>query len=138
MTLERKYADIVRWIGQPTQSQKPQRNQRLRLLQERVDALKPFEDENVRLTRKLSLATARQAKLDQDLIESQQTIARMQKTIRTLQRNAVKPDETPEQKRQRFIQYTRQDHLDDAVIAHDQSLGQLDSISDISSKKAHC
>lgn len=136
MTLERKYADIVRWIGQPTQSQKPQRNHRLRLLQERIDALKPFEDENVRLTRKLSLATARQAKLDQDLIESQQTVARMQKTIRTLQRNAVKPDETPEQKRQRFIQYNRQDHLDDAVIAHDQSVGQLNSISDISQQKS--
>jgi chromosome segregation ATPase len=136
MTLERKYADIVRWIGQPTASQKPQRNQRLRLLQERIDALKPFEDENARLVRKLSIAIKRQATLEEQLKEGQQTILNMQKTIRTLQRNAPSVADTPEQKRQQYLHYSRQEHLDDAVIAHDQGLGQLNSISDISNQKS--
>lgn len=135
IVIERKLAEIVRWIGQETQSRKPQRNQRLRLLQERVDALKPFEVENARLLKQLATAKSRQKKLEQYQQDSRRTIQNLEKLIRTLGKNDGKPKETPAQHKEKFRHYSYQDHLRDALTAHDKSADQLGTIAEISGQK---
>jgi hypothetical protein len=133
MTLERKLAEVVRWIGQEKKDQKPQQNHRLRLLQERVDFLKPFETENVRLQRQLTLSKSRQKKLELSQQENRETIAKLEKLLRTSQRVNFSKKQTPAEQRAR---YSRQEFFDNIMIAHDKSVGQLDSIANISDQKA--
>lgn len=85
MQLERKLAEVVRWVGQ----NKPQHahgDNRLRLLQERIDALKPFEVENIRLQKQLAQTRAKQKRMELHQTESRKTIASLEKIIRTLQK----------------------------------------------------
>src|SRR5690606_13770311 len=105
LALERKLVDVARWIGQEGRHLKPQVNHRLRLLQERVDALKPFEQESIRLQRQLSLARARQKKLELAHNESQRTVINLQQRLRSLRRAHGGNQETPAQFQQRFRHY---------------------------------
>lgn len=136
MTIERKLAEVVRWIGQEKRNEKPQRNHRLRLLQERIDTLKPFETENARLKKQLAMAKTRQQRLEQFKTDTQQTISKLEKTIRSLRRNSGGEPESPEAVQKKYRHFSAEQHLDEAVEAHEKSVGQLTSITDISDQKS--
>ncbi len=82
---ERKLADIIRWFSRQTSQRQAVRNNRVRLLQERIDALKPFETENKTLQRRLDQAHRRQKQLEAFQRESRTTINNLQKLIASLQ-----------------------------------------------------
>ncbi|HEY8941015.1 MAG TPA: hypothetical protein VIM59_12525 [Cellvibrio sp.] len=82
---ERKLADIIRWFNRQTSQRQAVRNNRVRLLQERIDALKPFETENKTLQRRLDQAHRRQKQLEAFQRESRVTINNLQKLIANLQ-----------------------------------------------------
>lgn len=97
---ERKLADIIRWFNRQTSQRQAVRNNRVRLLQERIDALKPFEAENKTLQRRLDQAHRRQKQLEAFQRESRTTINNLQKLIASLQaasaavaEKAVPPDD---------------------------------------------
>lgn len=115
---ERKLADIVRWFGQPAARRQEVRSNRTRLLQERIDALKPFEEENKTLQRRLEQSHRRQKQLEAFQRESRETIKNLQKLIATLQAagGTAGASAVP-------------------VISDDSSL-QMDSIAQLSHKKA--
>lgn len=82
---ERKLADIVRWFGKPETRRQEVRSNRTRLLQERIDALKPFEEECKTLQRRLEQSRRRQKQLETFQRESRETISNLQKMIANLQ-----------------------------------------------------
>lgn len=136
MALERKLAEVVRWIGQEKRNERPQRNHRLRLLQERIDVLKPFETENARLKKQLAMAKARQQRFEQFQTDARQIIARLEKTIRTLRRTGSTEKESAETIQRRYRHFSPEQHLDEAEVAHNKSIGQLDNITNISDQKS--
>jgi hypothetical protein len=85
---EKQLTDITRWITSPKANHSPSKNSRMRLLQERIDVLKPFETENKDLIRKLNMAKRRQEKLETSQQESKAAIADLKKIISELQRGA--------------------------------------------------
>lgn len=82
---ERKLADIVRWFGKPETRRQEVRSNRTRLLRERIDALKPFEEECKTLQRRLEQSRRRQKQLETFQRESRETISNLQKMIANLQ-----------------------------------------------------
>ncbi|MDQ2075604.1 hypothetical protein [Marinimicrobium sp. ABcell2] len=78
--LERKLYDIARWVVERKEASKDKnlRNQ-VRLLQQRVQALKPFEQETHRLEHKLELAQEKQVQLQAYQEESQSTIDKLRR-----------------------------------------------------------
>ncbi|GGY69547.1 hypothetical protein GCM10011613_12360 [Cellvibrio zantedeschiae] len=78
---EKKLADIVRWFSKQTTNRQEVRNNRTRVLQERIDALKPLEAENKKLQRSLDHAKKRQAQLEAYQRENKATILNLQKML---------------------------------------------------------
>lgn len=83
---EKKLADIVRWFTKQTTNRQDVRNNRMRLLQERIDVLKPFEVEAKKLQRSLDLSKKRQEQLEIAQKESKVTILSLQKMLRSMKR----------------------------------------------------
>lgn len=81
---EKKLADIVRWFTKQTTARQDVRSNRTRLLQERIDALKPFEAEAKKLQRSLDLSKKRQEQLETTQKESKATIFSLQKMLRSM------------------------------------------------------
>ena len=77
---EKKLVDIIRLFAKPKEL-KQVRNNRVRLLQERIDVLKPYEEENKRLLRSLERTKERQAQLEEHHKENQVTIKKLQKML---------------------------------------------------------
>ncbi len=78
---EKKLADLVRWFVKPTTNRQDVRNNRNRLLQERIDELKPLEAENKKLQRSLEQAKKRQLQLEAYQRENKATILNLQKML---------------------------------------------------------
>jgi hypothetical protein len=92
---EKKLADIVRWFTKQTTNRQEVRNNRTRLLQERIDALKPFEVENKKLQRSLDHAKTRQTQLETHQRENKATILSLQKMLNSLKQLNSDGVETP-------------------------------------------
>ena len=136
MQFEKQLADIARWVTTPKKLSKPLPNNRIRLLQEKIDFLQPFEKENERLQRKLAAAEARYEHLTEYERESKQTLAKMHNIIQALQMaNAYKGGDV-DQKIQDALQPIDQDnHWTPPYQSYQNSVSQLDNIADISERK---
>lgn len=84
---EKKLADIVHWFTKQTTNRQDVRNNRTRLLQERIDALKPFETENKKLQRSLDHAKKRQEQLEGYQRENKATILSLQKMLNSIKQS---------------------------------------------------
>ena len=87
---EKRLAELVRRFANNKSHQQKIRSSRTRLLQERIDALTPFEAENKQLLRKLQQAEKRQKQLETAEREGRKLIAQFKKMLAELQ-----PGEAP-------------------------------------------
>jgi len=91
---EKKLADIAHWFIKQTTNRQDVRNNRTRLLQERIDALKPFEAENKKLQRSLDHAKKRQEQLEGYQRENKATILSLQKMLNAMKQSNPNGSET--------------------------------------------
>ncbi len=136
MQFEKQLADIARWVTSPKKLSKPLPNNRLRLLQEKIDVLKPFEKENERLQRKLTAAEARYEHLTEYERESKQTLAKMHSIIQALQMaNAYKGEHMDQKIKDALQPIDKDHHWTPPRQSYQNSVSQLDNIADISERK---
>lgn len=81
---ERKLADIVRWQDKSSSRRQEVRDNRLRLMQDRLDALKESGKKNKYLQEKVERLLQSEKKLKQYKVESQQTISNLQNMLEQL------------------------------------------------------
>jgi hypothetical protein len=81
---ERKLADIVRWQDKKDTQRQEVRDNRLRLMQDRLDALKGTNEKNTQLKEKIDRLLKSEKNLKQYQTESQQTIANLQYMLEQL------------------------------------------------------
>ena len=124
---EKKLAEIVRWFAKQTINRQSVRNNRNRLLQEKIDALKPFEEENKKLKRSLEQSKRRQEQLETYLRENKATIHNLQKMLNSLQH--LNPDAAKNKT------VSINDMSIDEYLTH--SADQMDSIANVSDEKGH-
>lgn len=136
MQFEKRLVDIARWIAAPKKLSKPLPNNRIRLLQEKIDVLAPFEKENGRLQKKLAAAEARYTHLVEYERESKETLAKMQNIIQALQMANVYKGGNIDQKIKDMLQpIDRDNQWTPSHQSYQNSVTQLDNIADISERK---
>jgi len=81
---ERKLADIVRWQEKKDTQRQEIKDNRLRLMQDRLDALKDIEEKNSQLQEKIDRLLRSEKKLKQYQLESQQTINNLKSMLEQL------------------------------------------------------
>lgn len=136
MQFEKRLADIARWIASPKKLSKPLPNNRIRLLQEKIDVLAPFEKENERLHRKLTTAEDRYAHLVEYERDSKATLAKMQSIIQALQMaNAYKGQNIDQRIKDALQPIDRDIHWSPSHQSYQNTVIQLDNIADISERK---
>ncbi|HTF94916.1 MAG TPA: hypothetical protein VL995_02190 [Cellvibrio sp.] len=95
---EKKLADIVRWQDKKNSHKQEVRDTRMRVLQDKVAALKGYEEENKSLRRKVQRLQDYQQELEQYQADSQRTIASLQSMLDNLKQlqhdhSSVQPQE---------------------------------------------
>jgi hypothetical protein len=133
LVLEKKMADIVRWVRNMPKDQ-IQSGGRIKQLQEKIDTLKKQEVENSRLKRQLTLARQKSESLSSQNKNQRESIRKLQTMINAFQR--AFPDSSialnPETDNQESAPYQRHER---ATHAYEGSLFQMANINDISQKK---
>jgi hypothetical protein len=81
---ERKLADIVRWQDKKDTQRQEIKDNRLRLMQDRLDSLKGIHEKNAQLQEKVERLLKSERKLKQYQLESQQTINNLQYMLEQL------------------------------------------------------
>lgn len=82
---EKRLADLVRKFAKASKGPLQMRSNRMRLLQERIDVLTPYEAENKQLIRKLEKAEKRQKQLEDTEREGRRLITQLKKMLADLQ-----------------------------------------------------
>lgn len=133
IVLEKKMADIVRWVRNMPKDQN-QSGGRIKQLQEKIDTLKKQEVENSRLKRQLSLARQKSESLSSQNKNQRDSIRKLQTMINAFQR--AFPDSsiaaTSEPDEQETTSYQRHER---ATHAYEGSIFQIANINDISQRK---
>lgn len=135
MLFEKKLADIIRWVGSPKKITPAPPNNRIRLLQEKIDVLKPFEKENAKLHKQLEAAEAKHQRLLEYERDSKETLAKMQRIIQALQLANAYKGESIDQKINDALLPIDSEHGSRTNQNYQASVHQLDSIADISGRK---
>ena len=132
LVLEKKMADIVRWVRNMPKQQN-QGGGRIKQLLEKIDTLKKQEVENSRLKRQLSLARQKGESLASQNKNQRDSIRKLQTMINAFQRAFPGSTVTPE--------YVEQDNIppnqrhERANNAYEGSVFQIANITDISQRK---
>lgn len=133
LVLEKKMADIVRWVRNMPKEQN-QSGGRIKQLQEKIDALVKQEVENSRLKRQLTLARQKGESLSSQNKNQRDSIRKLQTMINAFQR--AFPDSivatTSEPDEQESAPYQRHER---ATHAYEGSIFQIANINDISQRK---
>lgn len=82
---ERKLADIIRWQDKKNTRRQEVRDNRLRLMQNRLDALKGSYDQHIHLQEKIDQLLKSEKHLKQLQLENQNTISNLQHKLKQLQ-----------------------------------------------------
>ncbi len=82
---ERKLADIIRWQDKKNTRRQEVRDNRIRLMQDRLDALKGSNEQNKQLQDKIARLLTSEKQLKQYQLESQRTINHLQTMLEKLQ-----------------------------------------------------
>lgn len=133
LVLEKKMADIVRWVRNMPKDQNPSGG-RIKQLQEKIDALKKQEVENSRLKRQLNLARQKSESLSSQNKNQRDSIRKLQTMINAFQRAFpdTSIDLTSETNEQESAPYQRHER---ATHAYEGSIFQIANINDISQRK---
>lgn len=133
LVLEKKLADIVRWVRNMPKQQNLSGG-RIKQLQEKIDSLKKQEVENSRLKRQLTLARQKSESLSEQNKNQRDSIRKLQTMINAFQRafpnNSVATTLEPEAPE--ASAYQRHER---ATHAYEGSLFQIANINDISQRK---
>lgn len=136
MLFEKQLAEIVRWIIAPKKLTPNAPNNRLRLLQEKLDVLKPFETENIKLHKQLKQALTKQKRLEQYQRDSKEALEKLQKIIGVLQlANSYKSDNINDKVEDALNLSTPDQPWPAAEKSYDASIHNLNNIADISERK---
>lgn len=136
LLLEKKLAEILRWIAPPKKLPQAKPNNRIRLLQEKIDVLKPFEKENAQLHRKLQANEDKQKRLEEYEHDSKETLSKMQRIIDVLQLANSGNNETINNRVHETFNAEKPDRgWVDADKTIQTSVKQLDDMSEISERK---
>lgn len=133
LVLEKKLADIVRWVRNMPKQQNLGGG-RIKQLQEKIDSLKKQEVENSRLKRQLTLARQKSESLTEQNKNQRDSIRKLQTMINAFQRafptsgiaatiNSDEPEGSAYQRHER------------ATHAYEGSIFQIANINDISQRK---
>jgi hypothetical protein len=133
LVLEKKMADIVRWVRNMPKQQN-HGGGRIKQLQEKIDTLKKQEVENSRLKRQLTLARQKSESLTSQNKNQRDSIRKLQTMINAFQR--AFPDSTlatnSDYDEQDASPYQRHER---ATHAYEGSIFQIANINDISQRK---
>jgi hypothetical protein len=133
LVLEKRMADIVRWVRNMPKHQNAGGG-RIKQLQEKIDHLKKQEVENSRLKRQLTLARQKSESLTQQNKNQRDSIRKLQTMVNAFQRafpdsNFSASIEVEEQAQTNYQRHERATH------AYEGSVFQIANINDISQKK---
>lgn len=133
LVLEKKMADIVRWVRTMPKQQNLSGG-RIKQLQEKIDTLKKQEVENSRLKRQLTLARQKSESLTEQNKNQRDSIRKLQTMINAFQRAFPNSSiaATPDTDEQAASTYRRQER---ATHAYEGSMFQINNINDISQRK---
>lgn len=93
--LERKLADLIRWQDKKDTQRQEIKDNRLRLMQDRLDTLKGIEEKNTHLQEKVERLLKSEKKLKQYQLESQQTISNLQYMLEQLKQLSTADHSVP-------------------------------------------
>lgn len=132
--LEKKLADIARWIvaADPAAASAP--DDQLRRLQEKIDSLVPLEAEADKLRKKLLIAEQKQVKLTSERHEGKMALARMQRILQVLQMANAYKGEGIDRNIHSALELDQADQFS-ASKNHRASVQQLDCIAELSEQK---
>ncbi|WP_331346877.1 hypothetical protein [Cellvibrio sp. UBA7661] len=133
LVLEKRLADIVRWVRNMPKQQN-YGGGRIKQLQEKIDSLKKQEVENSRLKRQLTLARQKSESLGQQNKSQRDSIRKLQTMINAFQRafpdtHFALSSESDDQENAAYQRHERATH------AYEGSVFQITNINDISQKK---
>ena len=133
LVLEKKLADIVRWVRNMPKQQNLSGG-RIKQLQEKIDSLKKQEVENSRLKRQLTLARQKSESLTEQNKNQRDSIRKLQTMINAFQRafptsSIAATLDSDEKESSAYQRHERATH------AYEGSIFQIANINDISQRK---
>ncbi len=131
--LEKKSADIVRWVRNIDKQQNAAGG-RIKQLHEKIDQLKKHEMENVRLKRQVTLTREKNRRLEDQNKNQRDNIRKLQTLMNAIQRSLPESAALPMPLNANEATDVQPRHKR-ASIAYEGSLFQISNISDITQRK---